>query len=129
MIQVFWLFFQYMTNEYHWSKVYCCKQFNTCEGTKKSNFWFRRLWFVCSRGKDIILHRVTPVTIELKMEIPHGYFGKIYPRSSLLNSYFVSCSAGGTFLVLMTNNSNVPLVVNGQRIVQIVFHKKRRCCF
>ena len=70
------------------------------------------------------------------MEIPHGYFSKIYPRSSLLNSYFVSCNAGviesdfgGTILVLMTNNSNMPLVVKGQRIVQIVFHKKRRCCF
>ena len=70
------------------------------------------------------------------MEIPHGYFCKIYPRSSLLNSYFVSYNAGviesdfgGTILVLMTNNSNMPLVVNGQRIVQIVFHKKRRCSF
>ena len=36
----------------------------------------------------------TPVTIELKIEIPRGYFGKIYPRLSLLKNYFVSCDAG-----------------------------------
>ena len=87
--------------------------------------------------KTLFLHRVTPVTIELKMEIPHGYFGKIYPRSSLLKNYFGSCDAGmidsdfcGTILVLMTNNSNIPLVVNdGQRIAQIVFHKKEEVVF
>ena len=71
------------------------------------------------------------------MEISHGYFGKIYPRSSLLKNYFGSCDAGvtdsdfrGTILVLMTNNSNIPLVVNeGQRIAQIVFHKKEEVVF
>ena len=71
------------------------------------------------------------------MEIPHGYFGKIYPRSSLLKNNFVSCDAGvidsdfcGTILVLMTNNSNISLVVNeGQGIAQIVFHKKEEVIF
>ena len=90
-----------------------------------------------AKEKALFLHRVTPVTIELKMEIPHGYFGKIYPRSSLLKNYFGSRDAGvidsdfcGTILVLMTNNSNIPLVVNeGQRIAQIVFHKKEEVVF
>ena len=71
------------------------------------------------------------------MEIPHGYFGKIYPRSSLLKNNFGSCDAGvidsdfcGTILVLMTNNSNISLVVNeGQGIAQIVFHKKEEVIF
>ena len=71
------------------------------------------------------------------MEIPHGHFGKIYPRSSLLQNYFVSCDAGaiasdyrGTILLLMTNNGNIPLLVNeGQRIAQIAFHKKQGFVF
>ena len=52
---------------------------------------------------------VTLITIELKMEIPSAYFGKIYPRSSLLEKYFVSCDTGvidsnfcDTVLILMT---------------------------
>ena len=28
------------------------------------------------------------------MEIPSGYFGKIYPRSSFVRKYFVSRDAG-----------------------------------
>ena len=66
------------------------------------------------------------------MEIPCGYFGKIYPRWSLLKKYFVSCDAGvidsdfcGTVLILMINNSNDPILIKpGQRISEIVFHKK-----
>ena len=30
-----------------------------------------------------IVPQVTPITIELKIEIPCRYFGKVYPRSSL----------------------------------------------
>ena len=75
---------------------------------------------------------VTPITIKLKMEIPCGYFEKIYPRSSLLENYFVSCDAGvidsdfhGSVLILMTNNTKDPVLIKAsQRIAQIVFHKK-----
>ena len=31
-----------------------------------------------------------PITIELEMEILCSYFGKIYPRLSLLKNYFAS---------------------------------------
>ena len=79
----------------------------------------------------------TPVTIELKIEIPCGYFGKIYPRLSLLKNYFVSCDAGmidsdfrGTVLILMINNSNHPILIKPvHRIAQIVFHKKEEVVF
>ena len=65
-----------------------------------------------------------PVSLELKMEISSGYFGKIYPRSKLLKECFISCDARvidsdfrGSVLVLMTNNSNKPLLIKpGQRI-------------
>ena len=73
-----------------------------------------------------------PVSRKLKMKIPSGYFGKIYPRSSLLKEYFISGDARAidsdfrdSVLVLMMNNSNKPLLIKpGQRIGQIVFHKK-----
>ena len=77
--------------------------------------------------KILIPRCVTPITIELKMEIPSGYFGKIYPRSSLLKRRFVSCDTGvidfdfcGIVLILMTNNSKDPI----NKIAQIVFHEK-----
>ena len=70
--------------------------------------------------------RVMPVSLELKMEIPCGCFGKIYPRSKLLKECFISCDARvidsdfrGSVLVLMTNNRNKPLLIkHGQRIAQ-----------
>ena len=72
------------------------------------------------------------------MKIPHGYFRKIYPRSSLQKNYFVSLRDSGvidsdfrgTILVLMTNNTNILLVGNeGQRIAQVVFDKKEEVVF
>ena len=68
---------------------------------------------VFAADEKILLPRcVMPITIELKMEIPCGYFGKLYPRSSLLKNYFVICDTGvidsdfrGTVLILMTSNS------------------------
>ena len=90
-----------------------------------------------AEGKILLSRCVTPITIELKMEIPCGYFGKVYPRSSLLKNYFVSCDTGvidsdfcGTVLILMTNNSKDPILIKaGQRISQIVFHKKEEVVF
>ena len=87
--------------------------------------------------KTLFSHCVTPVTIELQMEIPNGYFGKIYPRSSPLKNYFISCDGGvidfdfrGTILVLMTNNSSHPLIIKaGQRIAQMVFHNNEEVVF
>ena len=41
--------------------------------------------------KTLIPHEVTPVSIELNMEIPTGYFGKMYPRSGLFGRHFITC--------------------------------------
>ena len=41
--------------------------------------------------KTLIPKDVTPISIELCMEIPDGYFGKMYPRSHLLEKNFISC--------------------------------------
>ena len=72
---------------------------------------------------------VAPITLELNLEIPEGFFGKIYPRFGSLKKNFASCDAGlidqdyrGTVMVLMTNNSTFPFLVNiGDRIAQTVF--------
>ena len=85
-----------------------------------------------AKEKILLPQCVTPITIELKMEIPRSH-----PRSSLLKNYFVSCDAGvidsdfrGTVLILMTNNSKDPILIKvGQRIAQIVFHKKQEVVF
>ena len=69
---------------------------------------------------------VTPITLEINLEIPEGFFGKIYTRSGLLKRNFVSCDAGlidqdyhGSIVVLMTNHSRFPFLVNvGNRIAQ-----------
>ena len=88
--------------------------------------------------EKILLPRcVMPIMIELKMEIPCGYFGKVYPRSSLLKNYFVSCDADvidsdfhSTVLILMTNNSKDPILIkDGQKIAQIIFHKNQEVVF
>ena len=71
------------------------------------------------------------------MEIPYGYFGKVYPRSSLLKNFFASCDADvtdsdfrGTVLILMTNNNKDPILIKtGQRIAHVVFHKKEEVVF
>ena len=93
--------------------------------------------FFAADEKKLLPRCVTPITIELKMEIPCGYFGKLYPRSSLFKNYFVSCDTGvidsdfrGTVLILMTSNSKDPILIKaGQRIAQIVFHKKEEVMF
>ena len=104
---------------------------------KKSNFWFRSYDLLAAEEKILFPKCVAPITIELKMEIPHGYFGKIYPRLSILKKYFVSCDTGvidsdfrGSALILMTKNSKDPILIKpGQRIAQTdCFSQKRKSC-
>ena len=72
------------------------------------------------------------------MVIPDDYFGKLHSRSSLLKNYYFSCDAagvidpdfGGDIIVLMISKSSVPFEIKaGQRIAQIVFHKKEEIVF
>lgn len=71
------------------------------------------------------------------MEIPKGYFDKIYPYSGLLVNHFVSCDGGvidsgyhGIVKAIMTNHSNVPHEISvGPRIAQIISHKVEHISF
>ena len=67
----------------------------------------------------------------MNFEIPSGYYGKIFPPSSLIKEYFVTVDAAvidldfcGSVYVLMINHLRNDFLVHiGQRIAQIVFHK------
>ena len=90
-------------------------------------------------AKDKILQPglCTTVSLEINMEIPKGYFGKIYPRSGLLVNHFVSCDGGVIdsgyhiiFKAIMTNHSEAPYEISiGQRIAQLIFHKVEQVSF
>ena len=75
---------------------------------------------------------VTAISAELRLAIPKGYLGKIYPISGLLREFFGSCDDGiidqyfrGKVVVLMTNHNSGYRTVNiGDRITQVVLHKK-----
>ena len=79
----------------------------------------------------------TSISIELNMEIHEGYFGKIYPRSSLLKKNFISADGGvidpgycGVIKVLMRNYGKIPYFVSfAQIIAQIIFHKCEEVTF
>ena len=65
--------------------------------------------------KTLIPKDVTPISIELCMDIPDGYFGKMYPGSHLLEKNLISCYWGiidsdyhGVVLVLMKNHGKEP---------------------
>ena len=138
MIQVFGIFFQNIKmNSIVEVKYSAANNSIHAKEPKKATAGSTGYDLFAAEDKTLFPSCVTPVAIEVEMEIPSGYFGKIYPKSSFVRKYFVSCDAGiidsdfrGTVLILITNNSMEPLVIKaGQRIAQIVFHKKEAVVF
>ena len=74
----------------------------------------------------------TALTTEIKMAIPKGFYGKIFPPSGLLKNHFIACDGGvidadyrGEVDVLMINHSGSYYTVRfGDRVAQIVLMKK-----
>ena len=67
------------------------------------------------------------------MEIPKGFYGKIFPRSGLLKQHLITCDAGvidadfrGSVEVLIINHHphDVYTVRTGDRTAHVVFMKK-----
>ena len=85
-----------------------------------------------AEARTLFLHSRTSINLELKMAIPKGYYGKVFPRSGLLRDHFITCDAGvtdadfrGTVAVLLLNHGNKHYTIRtGDRIVRIVFMKK-----
>ena len=50
--------------------------------------------FFAAESKVILAKSLDTVSIELKLEIPKGYYGKIHPRSSLIKNYFATIDGG-----------------------------------
>ena len=85
-----------------------------------------------AEARTLFLHSRTSINLELKMAIPKGYYGKVFPRSGLLRDHFITCDAGvtdadfrGTVTVLLLNHGNKHYTIRtGDRIARIVFMKK-----
>ena len=87
--------------------------------------------------KKFLPHYVKPVTTELCLQIPSGYYGKIYARSSLLQYNFVTVDGGvidsdyrGIVLILMINHSEEEFEVDiGEKVAQVVMQKCEEVSF
>ena len=73
------------------------------------------------------------ISLAFRFAIPKGYYGKIFPRSGLLNDHFVTCDAGvldsdftGIVRVIMINHhlEKTFTIRTGDRIAQCVLMKK-----
>ena len=78
------------------------------------------------------------VSLELRQEIPNGFYGKILSRSGLLVKHLITAEGGvidsdyrGIVKVLLINHhSSKPFEIDiGDRIAQVVFIKKYNVIF
>ena len=82
--------------------------------------------------KTFLPNSADTVSIELRWAIPSGFFGKIFPRSSILKDHLVTVDAGvidsdfrGIVEALLVNHSKKTYTVRtGDRIGQVVFIEK-----
>ena len=82
--------------------------------------------------KEILPWQNAPVSLDLKLAIPVGFFGKIFSRSGLCLKNNISAQAGvidsdfrGVVKAILFNNSNEKFSVEvGQTIVQMVLLEK-----
>ena len=82
--------------------------------------------------KTFLPNSADTVSIELRWAIPSGFFGKIFPRSSILKDHLVTVDAGiidsdfrGIVEALLVNHSKKTYTVcTGDTIAQAVFIEK-----
>ena len=81
---------------------------------------------------ETIYDSCTGITLELRMAILKGNYGKIFPRSGILRDHFITCDSGvidadyrGTVVILLINHSSEHYTVRvGNTIAQMVFMRK-----
>ena len=61
-----------------------------------------------AEAKILLPNSCNSIELELKMVIPKGYYGKMFPRSGLLRDHLVTCDAG----VVDTNYRDSVSVIN-----------------
>ena len=82
-----------------------------------------------AEDKKLKPHSATVVSIHLRIEIPQGCYGHIFPRSGLAHHHFIDVGGGvinpdfrGQVDVILFNHSNKTYEVKaGDRIVRTVF--------
>ena len=85
-----------------------------------------------AEAKTLCPHSCTGITLELRMAILKGNYGKIFPRSGILRDHFITCDSGvidadyrGTVVILLINHSSEHYTVRvGNTIAQMVFMRK-----
>ena len=85
-----------------------------------------------AEAKTIAPNSSQIVCLDLRWAIPKGFFGKVFPRSSLIKDHNVTVDAGvidsdyrGLVYVLLCNHSKKAFTVRtGDRIAQAVFLEK-----
>ena len=90
-----------------------------------------------AESKVILAKSVGFISTELKIEAPKGYYGKIFPSSSLMKNYFVTTDGGvidsdfrGSMKIMLINHSRHDFKINlGQRVAQIIFQQREDANF
>ena len=85
-----------------------------------------------AEAKNIVPNSIQIVCLDFRWAIPQGFFGKVFPRSSLIKNYNVTVDAGlidsdyrGLIYVLLSNHSKKAFTIRtGDRIAQVVFLEK-----
>ena len=87
-----------------------------------------------AKSKVILAKSVGLIFTELKIEIPKGYYRKIFPRSSLIKNFFVTTDGGvidsdfqGSMKIMLINHSRHDFKVNlGERVCTNNISTERR---
>ena len=93
--------------KYYANSEYAQEPFQATEGSAGYDL-------LADQCKALFPKSVTAISAELRLAIPKGYFGRIYPRSGLLRQLFIRYDNGiinqdfpGEVIVLMTNHRSV----------------------
>ena len=119
-----------MTNDYFEVKYYPTS--DNCNVPKKATKDSVGYDLYTAENKDILPWSNASVSLDLRIIIPFGFFGKIFSRSGLFMNNNITAEAGvidsdfrGIVKVLLLNHSDQKFSVEvGQRIAQMVFLKK-----
>ena len=90
-----------------------------------------------SETTTILPHSCESVDLGFSTAIPRGYYGKIESRSGLARDHMIIAVGGvidsnfrGNWCVLLANLSKTPYTVKtGDKIAQVIFHKKEHVAF
>ena len=84
-----------------------------------------------SEARTILPKTCASILLCLKMAIPKGFYGKIFPASGLLKRHLITCNAGvidanfrGSVEVFNNHRHDVYTVRTRDRIAQVAFMKK-----